>query len=143
MHAWKIPIPGTDGQPLAAGELWQADLLGMIERPADVLISCTILSELAEELAVDRQTHIFFPFADAPILPDVEAMARVCFVAALAFVAGKTIVVNCNAGCNRSGLIVGRIMYQLSQKDIVARIRAVHPEALSNDVFAAYLEGLR
>ena len=57
---------------------------------------------------------------------------------------GDRVLVHCQAGLNRSGLLVGLVMWELGFKGhIVGHIRRCRlPEALCNGHFAQYLDGL-
>lgn len=131
-HIWQM-IPG---------KLWQADIAGSVTFQANCIITCSPLSEfpaMFADLILNRPMHVLFPFLDIPELPDIDAAWIVASLGWGCLSKGKTVVVNCNEGRNRSGLICGLIMKLHGDKNPVETIRAAHPEALTNAVFAQYL----
>lgn len=96
--------------------------------------------ERAEHM--DGQAYRFYLIDDVPWISDPGAIdAMAVEVAALAR-AGKRVVVNCSAGLNRSGLLMGRTLIELGHPpaeavELVRRARG--PHALSNVAFAKFL----
>jgi len=59
--------------------------------------------------------------------------------------AGKKVLVTCMAGLNRSGMVIGLALHQItgwSGEDVVEHIQASRDMALCNDTFADYIRGL-
>lgn len=129
MATWEI-IPG---------KLWQGDLFSLSNPDGvDVCVSCTLLSEMPAPFTF----HAIYPFVDGPQLPDMLVLSRVVRGAAYWLRDGKKMLINCNEGCNRSGLAIGMTMSILGMQNILATIQAAHPKALYNPVFAQYVAGL-
>jgi hypothetical protein len=126
------------------GRLWQGDLESMaIPKAWDLIVSCTELSAIMGPLCVKPKMHLFFPFADGPDLPDIVGLHAVAQLGRRYVGMGREVLVNCNEGCNRSGLVCGMILYFLfGADDIVETIQKANPEALYNKVFSDYLRGL-
>lgn len=91
---------------------------------------------------LDGLPYVFFAIDDVPWIDDRDAVHDLgCAIAALVR-AGKSVVVNCAAGLNRSGLLVGRALIELGypNREAVALVRAARgPHALSNVEFARFL----
>lgn len=122
------------------GKIWQGNLFSLASGGFDACISCTRLSEVANIVGNHFPVHTFFPFADAAKLPDLVLLQAVAMGGAE--MAGKRLLVTCNAGCNRSGLVIGVILRLLNIKDPVGVIKAAHPEALYRQTFVDYLNKL-
>jgi len=132
-HVWEI----MPGQLQVPGHLFQADIFGAAEQPAGCVISCTVLSDAL--VIIPRPVHVLFPFADSDVLPDMDAAADIAALAIDFLHRGKDVVANCNEGCNRSGLMIGKILRMMGFTNVVEKIQAAHPEALYNKTFADYL----
>lgn len=52
---------------------------------------------------------------------------------------GERVLVHCRAGRNRSCFVAGLAMLHLGDRNVVAKIREVRPNALANPVFEEYL----
>jgi len=129
MNSWPI-IPG----------LWQADLIGAAMSPKDcTLITLTMLEEF---MPIARPLHVVFPIVDGPELPDMKRAVNVAVIAGREIAFGNQVYVACNAGQNRSGLIVAMTLDLLHAQNILATILKAHPEALQNQTFRQYVEGL-
>jgi hypothetical protein len=84
----------------------------------------------------------FYQIDDVPWIADRDAIHRLAAHAAELVRSGRSVVVNCAAGLNRSGLLVGRTLIELGYTpaeavDLVRRARGFH--ALSNKEFARFL----
>jgi hypothetical protein len=91
---------------------------------------------------MDGRPYVFFPLDDAPTIPDPDAIDDLGAAVAGLVRAGKRVAVNCAAGLNRSGLVVGRALIWLGHEPArsIAMVRAARgPWALSNVEFARYL----
>jgi hypothetical protein len=86
--------------------------------------------------------YVFHLIDDVPWIEDPAAIHRLASDAAALVESGRSVVVNCAAGLNRSGLLVGRTLIELGHTpdeavELVRRARGVH--ALSNLEFARFL----
>jgi hypothetical protein len=135
MNTWEI-IPN----------LWQANLPGALGAQADLMVTCSHLGEITvlSDLLKGVRCHILWPFLDVPRLPDgMEQLRRVAFFAAVEHKHGSKVVVHCNEGLDRSGLVLGLILYAEGVKDVLGIIQKAHPEALTkNRLFADYVKSL-
>lgn len=91
---------------------------------------------------MEDRPYVFFQIDDVPRIPDPAAIDDLGAAVASLLRAGRRVAVNCAAGLNRSGLIVGRALIELGYPPAEA-IRLVReargPWALSNIEFARYL----
>lgn len=96
-----------------------------------------------------RQFHpggyaFLWPMVDGE-LPDLEILQRTCRRLAEEWVSlGKTVLVRCNAGSNRSALVAGTILsyyLQCPGKLAVRRIRELREDTLFNPWFYDWLVG--
>lgn len=91
---------------------------------------------------MEDRPYVFFQLDDVPSIPDPRAIDDLGAAVAALVRAGERVVVNCAAGLNRSGLVVGRALIELGHPPAEA-IRLVReargPWALSNVEFARYL----
>jgi hypothetical protein len=89
-----------------------------------------------------ERPYVFFQLDDVPRIPDPGAIDDLGAAVAALVRSDRRVVVNCAAGLNRSGLIVGRALIELGYPPAEA-IRLVReargPWALSNIEFARYL----
>lgn len=134
-HAWQI-IPGA---------LWQADMYGATTTNANVAISCTVLSALpstVQKWFLQRPMHLLCPFRECDELPDLNIIDLVVALAADALAVNRTVVVNCDTGKNRSGLIVGLVLVEMGYANVVEYIQKVIPGAMTNKTFADYVHGM-
>jgi protein-tyrosine phosphatase len=87
--------------------------------------------------------HRCTPIPDGPLSPEqLEQVARLAVLAAEAVRAGRKTFVRCQAGYNRSGLVVARTLVELGlgTTDAIALVRGRHsPWVLHNDLFVRYL----
>jgi hypothetical protein len=84
----------------------------------------------------------FHPIDDVPWIHDREAIHDLALEVAVLVRTGRSVVVNCAAGLNRSGLLVGRTLIGLGHTpaeavELVRRARGSH--ALSNREFTRFL----
>ena len=96
----------------------------------------------------DRSRHVrdrdytFVEMDDAPWIEDADVVHALGQRVADQVLAGRRVVVNCAAGLNRSGLIVGRALIHLAYRprEAVRLIRAARgPHALRNRTFEEFL----
>jgi protein-tyrosine phosphatase len=108
----------------------------------DVIVNCALRRHRP---LIEGRIVINFAFADEPRLPDVAAMHAVADTINLYRARGMSVLVHCEAGLNRSGLIVALALVRAGMKgtDALATIRARrHADCLCNDTFAAYIAAL-
>ena len=59
---------------------------------------------------------------------------------------GERVVVHCNAGRNRSGLVAALMLmeiYKINGPQAVAKVRALRPRAIANEHFEQFLNGFQ
>lgn len=88
--------------------------------------------------------HEVVEIPDGPLSPDqIEHVRRLAVVAADAVRDGRTTLVRCHSGYNRSGLVVARALIELGL-DSTAAVSLIRqrrsPLALNNKVFVDYLD---
>jgi len=86
--------------------------------------------------------YTFLPLDDVPWILDPDAVHRLGIGVAEEVVRGTRVVVNCAAGLNRSGLVVGRALLHLgyAPREAIRLIRAARgPHALHNLAFVEFL----
>jgi protein-tyrosine phosphatase len=91
---------------------------------------------------VRDRLYVFFQIDDVPWIRDPEAIDELGDAVAAHVLAGARIVVDCAAGRNRSGLLVGRTLIALGHPapEAIRLVRAARgPHALSNREFARWL----
>jgi len=91
---------------------------------------------------VTDQLYVVHPIDDVPWISDPGAIDELGLRIAGLLRAGKRVAVNCMAGLNRSGLLVGRAVIALGYPPVQAVElvrRARGPHALSNPQFAKWL----
>jgi hypothetical protein len=126
------------------GRLWQADLADIWSGNADVVVSCSLASELS--VLRPRVLHAFFPFEDGQALPDMAIATRLAELVAHYVSLDYRALINCDAGKNRSGLMTGLTLRAYGIRNVVDYIQARHPEAFTapgpgGPFFAEYLRG--
>lgn len=98
-----------------------------------------------EAVGGGRLVFLHWPFEDGE-LPDMNSANLVVHLAAHAVRSGQVVLIHCQEGRNRSGLVAAltvREVLGVSGADAVARVRAARPGMLSNRAFADYLTSLR
>jgi hypothetical protein len=96
--------------------------------------------ERAEHM--DGQAYRFYLIDDVPWISDPGEIDAMAVEIAALVLAGRRVVVNCSAGLNRSGLLVGRTLIQLGHPpaEAVELVREARgPHALSNVAFTKFL----
>jgi hypothetical protein len=96
--------------------------------------------ERAEHM--DGQAYRFYLIDDVPWISDPTQIDAMAVEMAALVRAGRRVVVNCSAGLNRSGLLVGRTLIELGHApaEAVALVRSARgPHALSNVAFTKFL----
>lgn len=128
---------GRDDEPYYAMTVRVADEF-------DLVIS---LYERAGCGPADGVDHLYYSIPDGRLSPeaavDMEALAD---LAAEAVTAGRRVLVRCQAGLNRSGLVTALTLIRLgySAPAAIALIREKRsPDALFNQHFVVYLRTLR
>lgn len=88
--------------------------------------------------------YIYWHIFDLPFLPNERDLWEYSGMAYRMWERGKTVLVHCAKGHNRSGLVNGMILHigGMSGEDAVALIQSKVPGALTNSVFREYLEKL-
>jgi protein-tyrosine phosphatase len=127
------------------GKLWQGSIVDALSAPADIVLSCTAASEVT--IARQRLVHIFFPFEDKAELPDMDVAGHLGSFLAEEIHAGRTVIVNCDLGHNRSALMVAMALWAMGiahGQALVDYVRVRNPRAFTqpNDggpFFADYL----
>jgi protein-tyrosine phosphatase len=106
----------------------------------DVVISLYRLDGHGPAAGVE---HHYLDIPDGPLLPDQVGAARaMATIAAAAVRAGRQVLVRCQFGYNRSGLVVAQTLADLgySMDDAILLIRRRRsPWALHNELFVNYL----
>ncbi|RKS69306.1 dual specificity protein phosphatase-like protein [Motilibacter peucedani] len=78
-------------------------------------------------------------------LPDLDLLGDLVDGVVLSVQAGRTTLVHCGFGKNRSGLVVAlaaRELLGVSGAEALAHVRSVRDRAVNNEEFAAYVESL-
>jgi hypothetical protein len=91
---------------------------------------------------VRDRPYVFFQIDDVPWIADPEAIDDLALSVAALVRGGSKVAVNCAAGLNRSGLLVGRSLIELGYPAAIASelVRVARgPRALSNLEFARWL----
>lgn len=126
------------------GKLWQGDLLSPTEMRVECVVTCTRLglSSVLVDVLHAFPLHVLFPFDDTDHLPDMRTLATVARLVMDELRDCRTVLVHCNAGQNRSGLVIAKVLALQGYTGILALIQRAHPEALANPVFNEYVSGL-
>lgn len=126
------------------GKLWQGNLFSPTEMRAECVVTCTRigLSSVLVDVLHGFPLHVLFPFEDADHLPDKATLLAVAKLVVDELQSSKTVLVHCNAGQNRSGLVIAKVLCLQGYTGILAMIQRAHPEALANPVFAEYVSGM-
>ena len=91
---------------------------------------------------VPGRAYVYYRIEDVPLIEDPSAIDALGEQVASRVRAGERVVVNCAAGLNRSGLLVGRALIALGYlpADAIELVRCARgPHALCNERFAAWL----
>jgi protein-tyrosine phosphatase len=142
------------GQPPAevAPGLWQSGYplnpRALSDEGFDLLVLCS--EELQGEDANFPVDVLRAPMSDTEDAEDFPRNLRQAYRAALevaeALGQGKKVLVTCTSGRNRSGLVssLALMMHQgITGAEAMAKVRAVRHRALTNRLFARYLEWKR
>jgi hypothetical protein len=132
-----------DGYDEVVPGLFQADTtytpLQMFERGFDAVFD---LCGWERSAGVEDRAYVFHLIDDVPWIDDPQAIDDLGAAVAALVRGGATVAVNCAAGLNRSGLLVGRALLELGYPARVAieLVREARgPHALSNIEFARWL----
>jgi len=108
-------------------------------RPFDAVVSLCAYTQPVGWLTKEFR----YAFPDGPVEPDVyEEVERIADWAYLEWKSGSKVLIRCQAGLNRSGLVTGLVLLRdkLPIDEIVKLIRSKRgPYALSNNHFMDYL----
>ncbi len=108
-------------------------------RPFDAVVSLCAYTQPVGWLTKEFR----YAFADGPVEPDVyEEVERIADWAYLEWKSGSRVLIRCQAGLNRSGLVTGLVLLRdnLPIDEILKLIRSKRgPYALSNNHFMDYL----
>ena len=159
MTRHRVPgfIPGSGSASEIAPGLLQGGFPNNPERLAEEGIDVIVLSAVEFQPDGDGDgddLDLIFPGVEViavPLVDDamgptakqMQAALEVASQVVQALEDGKTVLVTCALGRNRSGLItslalIGR--YGMSGSEAVSRVREARPRALSNKAFVALLE---
>ena len=97
-----------------------------------------------EAAGAGRIVFLHWPIEDGA-LPDLDAAHLVAHSVARAVRSGRTVLLHCQEGRNRSGLIAALAVRELagaSGAEAVSRVRAARPGMLANRTFAEHLTSL-
>ncbi len=92
----------------------------------------------------DGVEYYMLPIADGKI-KDLGSLNRLADRLLQRILEGHKVLVHCNAGRNRSGLLsalVVRRYYKISGQEALNYVRSKRPRAIANPHFEKYLEGL-
>jgi hypothetical protein len=126
-----------------SNNLWQSNLFGAIGGNFDLKVCCTRLARLPSLIQWPRagQAHLFFPFADAPELPDLSSLWNAVNFVVNELMEERRVLVFCNQGENRSMLFCGCVRWKLTnERNIGDIMRALNPGCLYNELFYRYLQ---
>lgn len=132
----------ANSHEILPGSLWQTSWLGEFsDVPEGVRPYVISLVDTPER--GDLAGFVRWPFDDAPILPDMSIAWAIARLGAVWLRKGP-LIVHCLEGNNRSGLLCGMVLIALGDggAEAVRRIHAANPDALYNDTFRQFLEGI-
>ena len=125
----------TPGLFQASADLSPAEMLSMF----DVLVD---VGGWDRWIGEPDPRYRFYPLDDGPFIPDEDMIHTVGESIAAQVRDGKHVAVNCMAGVNRSGLLVGRALVELgyTPQEAIELVRVARgPMALSNKRFVRFL----
>jgi protein-tyrosine phosphatase len=131
------PIPDVSeiAPHLLMGSWPERSLVGV----CDVVVNCAMRRHRP---LLERCIVLNYAFIDEASLPEAEHLYAVADAINLWRAIGLTVLVHCEAGLNRSGLVVGTALVRLGMRgaDAVALIRKQrHQDCLCNETFANWL----
>ncbi|MFJ5231370.1 protein phosphatase [Kitasatospora sp. NPDC088391] len=125
-HYWTDP----------AGELRPV----VVEAEFDLVVSLYVRPGHGPDAGVE---HLVAELPDAPLTSDqIGAVQRLADAVVRALAEGRTVLVRCHSGYNRSGLVVAQALVSLGhdREDAVRLLRQRRsPRALANETFQDYL----
>ncbi len=144
-----IPTLDPDGYPLDAYN----EVIPRLAQASSWISPGELLAEHGFDASVDvggwdqsarmrGKNYTFLLLDDVPWIPDPDAVHMLGIRVASIVDGGQRVVVNCAAGLNRSGLVVGRALIALGHEpaNAIELIRAARgPRALFNRTFEAFL----
>jgi protein-tyrosine phosphatase len=133
-----------------AGALWQGGRppTGRSVKNAgfDMVVLCAEEYQPAGRLFSDvRVLHCPFDDADVPCAEELEMIHQTAKHAAMRVRMGEKVLVTCNMGINRSGLVTAITLMRLtgmSGRDATLEVRSKRSHALQNTRFTRYLAQL-
>ncbi|GAA2823698.1 dual specificity protein phosphatase family protein [Kitasatospora paracochleata] len=143
-----VPGPGAPWNEIAprlwmGGHYWSGPdglELAVVEYQFDTVISLVDIPGHGPAPGVE---HHCAPVPDGPLnAAQLAAVLALCDTAVAAHRAGRTTLVRCHSGYNRSGLVVAQTLISLGRPadQAIALIRSRRsPWALHNDLFVDYL----
>lgn len=117
----------------------------------DLIVCASYLTNLyADEADIVKsmrssERYIRYGFDDGQELPDMSRIEAIVSEVAYSVASGERVIVHCNAGLNRSGLIVALVIMRLTGKtgkQALEHLRICRPMALTNYTFANYVKEL-
>jgi protein-tyrosine phosphatase len=134
--------------------LWQGgQMLPFLDRSYGAVVDMRLLEDMA--LPLDPATFnqngpllLWCPMVDAPVMPDQLKVTLCAFFCSYVIdeIKGRTVLVHCAEGFNRSGLVVATFLVlcrDMKPDDAIALIQQKRPGALSNQTFCEFIRGLR
>jgi protein-tyrosine phosphatase len=125
-----------------SGDLQSPDALERLKGKIDTILNLSQYDD-PDEIQRYAPEYLHWGFDDEG-LPDLEQLWRTVTWVCGAIRAGRHVLVHCDAGLNRSGLVcalVIRVLQGFGGAHAVEFIRACRdPYALCNDAFVAYIE---
>lgn len=108
----------------------------------DVLLTVAFDAYVAPPEKPNWGLAVFLPLVDGPEEPDADLLEAIVGLAAQLIRSGKTVLVHCAAGINRSGLVAAMILVKLGDfpSEAIDRLRAVVPDALKNETFVGLVQ---
>jgi len=108
----------------------------------DMDVPWNLIISLSRQPRKHNVPYIHFPFDDGYVLPDTYVLDDLATMAAKRVKAGMKVLVHCDAGLNRSGLVTGLALVKLGYKpdDALFLMRKKRcAEVLHNTVFRKHL----
>lgn len=126
------------------GRLWQSGSVDKDELPHEVIINLTHDDPYMHFRDYNR-IYLKMPLIDGDITEvDVEAVEHLVDLAVHYVNAGRKVLVHCNAGLNRSGLVCAMILCKINKmtgKQAIETLRiARSPYVLCNDSFSQWIQ---
>ena len=140
MHTWNRRFE----QPYQCKWLWKSEVVGAGPGRFDAILNLYVYDDTKYIVPLGTE-YEEFTMSDGDEVLDSE-VNRLAGTVVAWLMAGKKTLVHCQAGLNRSSLIVARTLMlgqDMTAKDAIALIREKRsPMCLCNDTFRIYLERL-